>query len=349
MSACGSACVDLESDSENCGACGHDCLGGDCTAAECQPSIVASAGEYGYIGELTVSGEYAYWLNGNGGVSRRRVDGSDTVKVLVTGEDSGLSGLAVSASQLLWSVYPYVRACSLPSCEQGAQDALPSFSRANFAHFAAPSKTLFWSAATTDFKANGLKASRIPNSAVDIGSATADTVAIASDQSYVYWADQSSTSGDTINADGNVWRAKLSNLVPLPLATGLTGRGGQIAVAGGALYFAGQYDTKGAKGTINAIFRIPLPDGIGAGALTPFAEVSQWTAPSVNGLVADQTAAYWIDGKLGVIDRCSLSSCGSPKVVATAFQNAVRLQQDSTAIYWIGQQVVTPKIFRLAK
>jgi len=37
LSTCGTACVNLDSDPKNCGACGHDCLGGPCSGGYCRP------------------------------------------------------------------------------------------------------------------------------------------------------------------------------------------------------------------------------------------------------------------------------------------------------------------------
>jgi hypothetical protein len=37
---CGASCVDTLTDKANCGACGHDCLGGSCSAGKCQPIAV---------------------------------------------------------------------------------------------------------------------------------------------------------------------------------------------------------------------------------------------------------------------------------------------------------------------
>jgi len=52
-STCG---ADLQSDAKNCGNCGHDCLGGACTAGVCQPVLIASS---------TSIAPYAMVLSGN--------------------------------------------------------------------------------------------------------------------------------------------------------------------------------------------------------------------------------------------------------------------------------------------
>ena len=39
--ACGNACVDLQTDGNNCGTCGHSCQGGTCSGGKCQVVVVA--------------------------------------------------------------------------------------------------------------------------------------------------------------------------------------------------------------------------------------------------------------------------------------------------------------------
>jgi hypothetical protein len=42
--ACAGQCVDPTTNGENCGACGHSCLGGSCTSSACQPITLATVG-----------------------------------------------------------------------------------------------------------------------------------------------------------------------------------------------------------------------------------------------------------------------------------------------------------------
>lgn len=62
-------CTVTTTDSFNCGACGHDCLGGACVGGSCQPVILAS--EPGEPTALTVDSTYVYWTNNTSGDVRR--------------------------------------------------------------------------------------------------------------------------------------------------------------------------------------------------------------------------------------------------------------------------------------
>jgi hypothetical protein len=39
---CDGSCTDTNTDPNNCGACGHNCLGGACVAGQCQPVILSA-------------------------------------------------------------------------------------------------------------------------------------------------------------------------------------------------------------------------------------------------------------------------------------------------------------------
>jgi hypothetical protein len=77
------ACADLTSDSKNCGACGHDCLGGMCVAAQCQPVLIAQ-----YTGNpqtIYVGDQAVYITTDLGYVGRARKDGSDLKPLAMPG------------------------------------------------------------------------------------------------------------------------------------------------------------------------------------------------------------------------------------------------------------------------
>ena len=51
-----SRCGDVSSDAKNCGACGHDCRGALCTDGFCEPQILTSFQDFGYV-NLTLDGD----------------------------------------------------------------------------------------------------------------------------------------------------------------------------------------------------------------------------------------------------------------------------------------------------
>jgi hypothetical protein len=64
-SSCSGACVDLQSDKANCGACGHDCIGGKCSGGVCQKWLVATdAGGPG--ARIAADGNSVAWCDSTG-------------------------------------------------------------------------------------------------------------------------------------------------------------------------------------------------------------------------------------------------------------------------------------------
>jgi hypothetical protein len=57
---CGGRCVNETSDGKNCGACGHDCLGGQCVSSTCQPFVYASSTD---AFDIVIVNGMLYWVD----------------------------------------------------------------------------------------------------------------------------------------------------------------------------------------------------------------------------------------------------------------------------------------------
>lgn len=75
---------DLTSSAENCGACGHTCLGASCSASLCAPEELAS-GEAG-ARSVQVAPEGVFWANNNSGEIRMRDAQGGVVTSIATGQ-----------------------------------------------------------------------------------------------------------------------------------------------------------------------------------------------------------------------------------------------------------------------
>jgi hypothetical protein len=58
---CAGTCVDTKSDGANCGACGHGCLTGKCSAGQCQSWVVATTS--GSVNGLVSDGKSVVWID----------------------------------------------------------------------------------------------------------------------------------------------------------------------------------------------------------------------------------------------------------------------------------------------
>lgn len=79
------ACGDVTTSPKNCGACGHDCLGGVCNAGQCQPVVLAN-NDPG-LGAVAVDATTVYYVAENAGVIRKMpIAGGTIVDVHSTGK-----------------------------------------------------------------------------------------------------------------------------------------------------------------------------------------------------------------------------------------------------------------------
>src|SRR5262245_11453638 len=96
---CSGGCVDVVSNSENCGECGHSCLGGACELSTCQP-VVLAAGQGGPRG-IAVDEQNVYWANENDGtVMGVRKSGGPVFKI-ATGQKTP-SAVATDGTLVYW-------------------------------------------------------------------------------------------------------------------------------------------------------------------------------------------------------------------------------------------------------
>jgi hypothetical protein len=101
------ACTDVQSDPHNCGACGHDCLGGACQAGVCQPFTLATVpGDSSY--QIVVNANDVYWSASRsedsvafGAVFECGIGGCNQ-QPTVLWQGYPVEGIALGAASLLW-------------------------------------------------------------------------------------------------------------------------------------------------------------------------------------------------------------------------------------------------------
>jgi hypothetical protein len=134
--------VDLQTDGENCGVCGHDCLGGDCEAGVCQAVMIAGgqgAGRSivdddthvywaaqqairradkltrtvetvatfsGTAFRMTEVDGYVYWVTRNTGlVARAAMAANADTEIIATGQGD-VGGIASDGTNVYWNNWP---------------------------------------------------------------------------------------------------------------------------------------------------------------------------------------------------------------------------------------------------
>jgi hypothetical protein len=130
----------------------------------------------------------------------------------------------------------------------------------------------------------------------------------------------------------------------VPLADGLRGDISQIAVVPGAVYFSGSLIVTGTYQ--QAIFKLPLPTGVGSGAPPQFVPLLP------RGMIASDDYIYFT--AKNEVYRCPHSGCATPpEVLASGQVGPGAMAQDAVSIYWVTSGTLgTPEsaaVRRLAK
>jgi hypothetical protein len=343
LTACSSSCVDLKADPKNCGVCGHDCLGGDCDLGVCQPFNIVTGQTH--VTQLAVDSTNVYWTGSDTAyahyyVARRRIDGSDAVKPL-TSTETGAYAIAIASGNIYWMAGGHLRVCDLPDCSKGPADYIPATiatgCSSDIKYIA--SKNALYYGCYADYNTNNGSLWSLTLGTVNpvnLVPSPASPVAMASDDANLYWLGSSTYTADSLNKDGVAARIRLSDGTKTTLAAGLQGDIYSFAVGGTALYFAGnQINT--APGTGNAIYKVPLPNGLGGAAAPKFADASSIYS-TVGSMTADDQYLYYSESDnsgAGSIKRCPHTGCATPETIApgqAAYGGS--LIQDSASLFW---------------
>ncbi len=100
MGCCDGECLDLMSDAENCGSCGHDCHAAPCEGGNC--ALVTLADELLKPTFIAVDGTHVYWTAYTANsISKVPLDGGP-ITVLADGQ-VGPQGIAVGNGEVFWT------------------------------------------------------------------------------------------------------------------------------------------------------------------------------------------------------------------------------------------------------
>ena len=99
---CGGQCTDTNSDPVNCGACGHDCLGGACAMSACQPTTLATLQD-GAAG-IALDTTRVYWASPIKGTVSSIAKAGGTVAPLASGQ-AGAAYVAVDGVSVYFTTF----------------------------------------------------------------------------------------------------------------------------------------------------------------------------------------------------------------------------------------------------
>jgi hypothetical protein len=100
----GACTADVQGDPGNCGACGHDCLGGSCASGACQPVTLAIT--HGSVG-LAIDSTFVYWADNEAGAINKvstALTHLGTPTAVVSGTHAqNVQGIATDGTYVYWT------------------------------------------------------------------------------------------------------------------------------------------------------------------------------------------------------------------------------------------------------
>lgn len=302
---CGGACVDLQTDGHNCGACPHDCQGQSCQAGLCQPATLASSLSQPW--GIAVGGGNVYWTNsGDGTVMTAPVVGGVTPTTLATGQSTPMS-LALDGTYVYWvdSAGGTVMQCALGGCG-GSPLALASGQGTPWG-VAVDATSAYWTAGSAVARASLTDAG-----VAAVGTDPKTAYPIAVDGVSAFWAD----------SVGLVLSCAVGGCSsPTSLATSpLNGAAYGLAIDAGNVYW-----TNNGTGVVSMVSK--------TGTTTTVLALGQ-SAPY--GIAVDATNVYWANHGNGTVMKVPIGG-GTAATVATGQSGPVGVAVDSTYVYWTNQ------------
>jgi hypothetical protein len=359
---CGNACVSVQTDSNNCGRCGHGCLAGACVSGQCQSWLVAntSAANAGLF--VPRAGRFASNPGGYGW-SQMLTDGTNLVWIDV---QQGILEVSAKAgpSSPIGNLSPLHGANPVSPANLAMANGVVVWTVSD-----ASSGVALWAASEGQYPSGAMVASLGPNSVGDLPSG----LALDSTAANAYFIDSVNSTGTSPQSPG-LYKCNLANkscsvlyAVTVPISFLLSN---DLAIGGSRLFWTDSASgsisradyTSNALGTVvsnqNAPCLLALDatnlywDSVVLGdagtpsfsiAATPQASpgavtsVVSSTSGSLGGMASDGTNLYFIENAptgMGQLEYIPVNGSSAPQPLKPA-QQAVALAVGGGAIYWL--------------
>ncbi len=337
---------------DHCGGCGHSCLGGDCSAGQCQPIAIAVS-ESTPTG-LTVDGNYVYFASARSGfIKRVEKSGAAIPETLANNRTGWPRDIVMAAGNLFFTEGPYVYrlvpdGSKLPEVwynmvwSSGTAWELATDS-GQAGVTAAATSVMWWD---PDYVMYGAAAAAtVQGSKVEQGG-PGDPGDVVLDKSFFFW----SRRGNGHN-NGYV-RASTRSSSPTAATIATIGHPVALAFDGSYLYWASAGiddeatdDTTDVKPKSGSIYRSAYVTG-----------TATWQAPQLLvkdiqspwDIVVDENWVYWTSYDEGTVNKV-LKTGGAKITLASGEVVPFNIAQDKVSIYWTRSSHPNGGVARLAK
>lgn len=335
--------INILTDGRNCGAVGHDCLGGQCQAGQCQPVLIAQ-----YLGEplsMAVGATFVCETNIDSEIGCAHKDGSDLrafaypseTAMAFLGARSSVDGNRLVFSQLIPAGGFQIAACDIGNCESTAQAIGGSYTQ--YSAVDPIAHRVYWIDGASILYSATSGAPQSTPLPFDLRGTSLGPPMLYSRNSILYTYQGI--------AGPAVYRIPIN-----------AGGSSTSAVSIGSGQARATNDQSVFWSESDGIHSIPLPNGLGGG--------SNLVLPGVTpeNLTADQNSLYWTESP--GVGTCQIASCVAtrkklppgPSTSTDVPFSTHDVGVDDTAVFWVAQTsgtaaagttLTSAKIFKLAK
>lgn len=295
MARCNGACVDLRTDSANCNACGHDCLGGECTQGACQPVVLAT-GHPDVFGIAVDSARAYFTLDSSSGAIMSVPLGGGAASKVIDARNPGL--IACDGSSLYWDGGGDQ---TLYKMAIGGANPVSLSSVSSVRQLVVAPDFVYWSDSV-----EVLRVALTGGAPRTVAGPESGPIGVAVDSYAVYWASAGS---------GHVSFVSLAlNMPTTVLATSKAP--GDVAVSAGTVFW-----TDSSDGTVSAVPRQGGPTTvIATGESDP------------RFILADSSHVYWVDVIPGTVYSVPIGG-GAVTTLVTGQPQISSMAQDAKSLY----------------
>jgi hypothetical protein len=324
---------DTQNDPHNCGVCGHDCLGGQCSASACQPFALwpGDSGATGQPYALAEDDAYLYWID----ISNRNVLRTDktsgATNDLLPSSFTAILPLTIAvddAGAVYWGDQSEIWRCAKSGCTSDPV-AVTSTGPSGVYSLAVDDVAVYWSENSTEILSAHKFGTNESPSVIWQSDASVNANAVATDGTRVYFTAE----------DGLLRGIPLDGGAQFSIGSTGSAESLGIVLKGGAAYWT-IADT--AHGEVI---------GASTTSLGPYPIADEQQFPTW--LAVDGTSVFWFTSALtgsSTINGCALNDCTPTPLATSPSPHAIVV--DDTAIYWSDPNALGPfggAIFKLAK